>query len=205
MKWITLVWERKAITSVLQWNAESEFVRITECQLGKKRDNFVNILKKEIGRNTNSPAYQRVMINEWRSWLLAKKVSKSCCWIRFFCCQRGWVDFTNILWAHLRQYSCAKKSSNLIFKCKKAACKTFVQKIARKMLVKLTRGWLNFISIFTQTNYLFVSFYTVCFMDLSKLNLLMVFWLKLKPIFTIVLANGAHFKTCLKIMIILHY
>ncbi len=38
------------------------------------------------------------------------------------------VNFTNILWAHLRQYSSAKKSSNLQCKHKKASRKVFVWK-----------------------------------------------------------------------------
>ncbi len=38
------------------------------------------------------------------------------------------VNFTNILWAHLHQYSCAKKSSTLKCKYKKASRKTFARK-----------------------------------------------------------------------------
>ncbi len=38
------------------------------------------------------------------------------------------VNFTNFLWAHLHKYSCAKKSSNLKCKYKKALRKTFVRK-----------------------------------------------------------------------------
>jgi hypothetical protein len=46
------------------------------------------------------------------------------------------VNFINILYVHLRQYSFAKRSSNLKCKYKKLS----YEKAARKMLVKLTLG-----------------------------------------------------------------
>ncbi len=51
------------------------------------------------------------------------------------------VNFTNILLAHLRQYSCSNKKFNLYCKHKKVSRETLVQKAACKMLVKLTPGW----------------------------------------------------------------
>ncbi len=48
------------------------------------------------------------------------------------------VNFTNILFAHLCQASFAKKSLNLKCKRNEALRKTFLQKTARKKLVKLT-------------------------------------------------------------------
>jgi hypothetical protein len=46
------------------------------------------------------------------------------------------VNFTNILFAHLRQYPFATRSLNL--KCKYKKAKLLYKKGARKMLVKLT-------------------------------------------------------------------
>jgi hypothetical protein len=51
------------------------------------------------------------------------------------------VNFTNIIRAHLRQYSSVKKSSNLKFKDKKNKFK--YEKAARKMLVKVTPRFLS--------------------------------------------------------------
>ncbi len=52
-----------------------------------------------------------------------------------------WSIFTNILWVHLRQYFCAKKSSNLKCRYKINCARSFrMKKAARKMLVKLTTG-----------------------------------------------------------------
>jgi hypothetical protein len=42
--------------------------------------------------------------------------------------RRPMVNFTNILFAHLRQFPCAKKKINSYFKHTKAFLKTFVQK-----------------------------------------------------------------------------
>ncbi len=47
------------------------------------------------------------------------------------------VNFTNILYAHLRQYSFAKRSSNLKCKYKKLRAKLSYKKGTSKMLVKL--------------------------------------------------------------------
>jgi hypothetical protein len=58
------------------------------------------------------------------------------------------INFTNILLAQLRQYSCANKKFNLHCKHKKASRETFIQKKgARKMLVKLTLGFSLFFSL----------------------------------------------------------
>ncbi len=43
-------------------------------------------------------------------------------------CIKPVVNFTNILWAQLRQYSCAKKVQTKNVSTKKTLCKTFVQK-----------------------------------------------------------------------------
>ncbi len=48
------------------------------------------------------------------------------------------VNITNILWAHLHQYSCANNSSNLKCKYQKARRKTLVLK---KVLVKCWWNW----------------------------------------------------------------
>jgi hypothetical protein len=51
------------------------------------------------------------------------------------------VNFTNILRAHLYQYSCAENSSNLKCKYKKLRAKLLYKKGAHKILVKLTPGF----------------------------------------------------------------
>ena len=50
------------------------------------------------------------------------------------------VNFTNIFRAAFPPISLCQKNTNLSHKYKKAAQKTFVQKAARKMVVKLTPG-----------------------------------------------------------------
>ncbi len=51
------------------------------------------------------------------------------------------VNFTNILYTHLRQYSFTERRSNLKCKYKKSFAQNFsYKKDARKMLVKLTQG-----------------------------------------------------------------
>ncbi len=52
------------------------------------------------------------------------------------------VNFTNILWAHLHQDSCAKNSSYLNFKHKKASFKTFIRKSCSNK-VDETGTWLQ--------------------------------------------------------------
>ncbi len=52
-------------------------------------------------------------------------------WQHVFFTRNTWkwrVNFTNILWAHLHQFSYTKRSSNIKCKYKKALRKTFVQK-----------------------------------------------------------------------------
>ncbi len=64
---------------------------------------------------------------------------------RFFWTNISGVNFTINLRAHLRQYSCTKKSSNLKCKYKRLCAKPSNEKVTRKRLVKLTPS-LYFIS-----------------------------------------------------------
>jgi predicted membrane-bound mannosyltransferase len=68
----------------------------------------------------------------WRKKIVGKAV------LKMLVTLTAVVNFTNFFRAHLRQLSCTKKSSNLICKYNKPLRETFVQKAARKMLVKLT-------------------------------------------------------------------
>ncbi len=60
------------------------------------------------------------------------------------------VNFTNILWAHLRQDSCAKRSSNLKCKYKKSFAQNFCTKKAR---VKRWWNWRTEKTVETETRF----------------------------------------------------
>jgi hypothetical protein len=70
----------------------------------------------------------------WRPWLWPVAFRPP----HWSCSGQAVANFTNILWTHLRQYSCVKKSWNLKSKYKKASYKNFCSKKAR---VKCWWNW----------------------------------------------------------------